>query len=128
MEEAAKREVKEECGLSITNLKRISFELKYSKGTTLTFFVSYMNPLPNPNSLECLSFFEKNGKKFPEIAQYLKVPVEELPTYLYKGLASLIVGNNLLEKVIEETHVDEARVKKDPSEQVSDYIKSLSKD
>lgn len=94
----------------------------------MTFFVSYMNPLPDPDSLECQSFYEYNGKQYPEIAQYLAVPIDELPTYLYKGLASLIVGNNLLEKVIGETHVDEARMKKDPKEQVDEYIKSLSED
>lgn len=124
LEEAAKREVQEECGLKITNLKRISPELKYSKGTTLTFFVSRMEPLPDPNSLECQSFFERDGKKFPEIAQYLKVPVEELPVYLYKGLASLIVGNNLLAKVMDGNQVNEAR--KDPSGQVDEYLRSLS--
>ena len=128
LEEAAKREVQEECGLRITNLKRISSELKYSKGTTLTFFVSRMEPLPDPASLECQSFFERDGKKFPEIAEYLKVPVEELPVYLYKGLASLIVGNNLLAEVMDGSKVNEARVKKDPSEQVDEYIKSLSED
>ena len=128
LEDAARREVQEECGLRITNLKRISPELKYSKGTTLTFFVSRMEPLPDPNSLECQSFFERDGKKFPEIAQYLKVPVEELPVYLYKGLASLIVGNNLLAEVMDGNTVNEAKAKKDPSEQVDEYIKSLSRD
>lgn len=97
LEEAAKREVWEECGLRITNIRKISSELKYAKGTTLTFFVSYMNPLPSTDSLECQSFFEVDGKKIPEISQYLIVPLVELPTYLYKGLASLIVSNNLLE-------------------------------
>jgi hypothetical protein len=56
------------------------------------------------------------------------VPVEELPVYLYKGLASLIVGNNLLAEVMDGNQVNEARVKKDPTEQVDEYIKSLSKD
>ncbi len=87
-----------------------------------------MNPLPDPDSLECQSFFERDEKKFPEIAQYLKVPVGELPTYLYKGLASLIVGNNLLAKVMDDNKVNEERVKKNSSDQVDEYLRSLSED
>ena len=128
LEDAARREVQEECGLRITNLKRISSELKYSKGTTLTFFVSRMEPLPDPASLECQSFYEYNGKQYPEIAEYLKVPVEELPVYLYKGLASLIVGNNLLAEVMDGSKVNEARAKKDPRQQVKEYLDSLPDD
>lgn len=123
LEEAALREVQEECGLRLTNLKKISSELKYSKGTTLTFFVSHMEKLPDPNSLECQSFYEYNGKQYPEIAQYLAVPIDELPTYLYKGLAKLIVDNGLLELVGGSSQINEA--KKDPRQAVKEYLDKL---
>lgn len=102
LDEAAKREAYEECGLALPNLTRISGELKYSKGTTLTFFKCEMNPLPDASSLECKSFYEYNGREFPEIAQYLVIPLDELPTMLYKGLAKLIVDNDLIAKVKDE--------------------------
>lgn len=99
LEEAAKREAMEECGLNLTHLTKLTGALKYSKGTTLTFFKSEMNPLPDAKSLQCQSFYEYNGRQFPEIAQYLVVPLEELPQYLYKGLAKLIVDNGIVEMI-----------------------------
>lgn len=109
LEEAAIREVQEECGLRLANLKKISSELKYSKGTTLTFFVSRMEKLPDPSSLECQSFYEYNGKQYPEIAQYLAVPIDELPTYLYKGLDELTkdINNNSYNKYALQLNVYE---------------------
>lgn len=99
LEEAAQREVLEECGLDIPSPTRISGALKYLKGTTITFFMSKMSSLPDPSSLECKSFYEYNGRQFPEIAQYLSIPLVELPQYLYKGLAKLIVDNDIISKV-----------------------------
>ena len=99
LEDAAKREVEEECGLKLDKLRKVSDKLKYSKGTTLTFFVSYMNPLPDVKSLKCKSFFEYNGRKFPEIVSYELAPVGDLDKYLYKGLAKLVVDNAVAEKV-----------------------------
>ena len=99
LEEAARREVMEECGLSLPSLTKISEELKYLKGTTITFFKCEMHSLPDVKSLKCQSFYEYNGRQFPEIAQYLSVPVDELPQYLYKGLAKVVVDNGILENV-----------------------------
>lgn len=99
LEEAAKREAMEECGLNLTHLTKLTGALKYSKGTTLTFFKSEMNPLPDAKSLQCQSFYEYNGRQFPEIAQYLVVPLEELPQYLYKGLAKLVIDNGIVEMI-----------------------------
>ena len=62
LEEAAQREVLEECGLDIPSPTRISGALKYLKGTTITFFMSKMTSLPDPSSLECKSFYEYNGR------------------------------------------------------------------
>lgn len=107
LEEAAKREAMEECGLNLTNLTKLTGALKYSKGTTLTFFKSEMNPLPDAKSLQCQSFYEYNGRQFPEIAQYLVVPLEELPQYLYKGLAKLIVDNGIVEMIMGDDNMVE---------------------
>ena len=100
LEEAAKREVYEEIGLRLSSMTKITGQLKYLKGTTLTFFVAYMNPLPKASSLTCHSFYEYNGKEYPEIAAYHRVPLEDLEIYLYKGLAKLIVDNDVKEKAM----------------------------
>ena len=79
-------------------------------------------------SLKCSSYFvDDKGRKIPEVVKFHKIPLDELATYVYRGLARLIVENGLIEKVKEMLNVvNEARAKKDPSEQVDDYIKSLS--
>lgn len=128
LEDAAKRETWEECGLHITDLRQISSDLQYTKNDTLRFYLSEMNPLPDMKSLKCSSYFvDDKGRKIPEVVKFHKIPLDELATYVYRGLARLIVENGLIEKVKEMLNVvNEARAKKDPSEQVDDYIKSLS--
>ena len=99
LEDAAKREVYEEAGIKLDSIVKISDALKYSKGTTLTFFKAKVDKLPDVSSLKCKSFYEYNGKKFPEIAAYLKISLDDLPKYLYKGLAKLIIDNDIIAAV-----------------------------
>lgn len=98
--DAAKREVYEESNIELKDIEQISAPLKYRNNTTLTFFKAYVDELPDPNSLKCNSFFEYNGQKYPEIVKYYSVSIEELPKQLYKGLAKLIVDNNIIEKLL----------------------------
>lgn len=99
--DAAKREVLEETDLNIESLTQISKPLKYLKGTTLTFFVSEMGPLPKMENLKCSSCFEWNGKEYPEIISFYTVPLKKLTNYLYHGLSKLISENNIIQRVEE---------------------------
>ena len=102
LKDAAKREVEEEIGLKLDTVKPITGKLKYLKGTTLTFFISWMNKLPEEKELKCKSFYEYNGKQYPEIAAYHHVPLENLDEYLYKGLAKLVNDYGIKEKAAEK--------------------------
>ena len=94
LEDAAKRETWEECGLHITDLRQISSDLQYTKNDTLRFYLSEMNPLPDMKSLKCSSYFvDDKGRKIPEVVKFHKIPLDELATYVYRGLARLIVEN-----------------------------------
>ena len=125
LEKAALREVQEECGLHLTRLEKISDELQYTKTTTLTFFVSYMPNLPDPKTLKCQSFFEQDGREYPEIAQYLLVPIDELTKYVYRGIGRLIANNGLVEVAKAKTNlVDEAKM--DPAAQVDKHLAVLT--
>jgi len=112
MEDAARRETWEECGIHITDLRQISPDLKYTKTNTLRFYLSEMNPLPDTKSLKCSSYFvDDKGRKIPEVVKFHKIPLDELATYVYRGLARLIVENGLIEKIKETLKaVSEARV------------------
>lgn len=115
LEDAAKREVYEEIGLRLYSVTPITSKLKYLKGTTLTFFVAYLDTLPPAKSLQCKSFYEYNGKQYPEIAKYHLVPLEDLETYLYKGLAKLIIDNDIKEKAM---NTDVKMITEDFGEQI----------
>lgn len=120
LETAAKREVEEECGLKLDKVTKISDKLKYSKGTTLTFFVSYMDELPDVSKLKCKSFFERDGKQFPEIASYELAPINELDKYLYKGLAKVVVDDSIVEKIMS---VSESKLVSEGGNAVKDVVK-----
>ena len=101
LETAAKREVNEEIGLKLDSIEQVTDKLPYLKGTTITFFVSKMQELPAESSLKCKSFFEYNGKQYPEIAAYHHVPLTSLEKYLYKGLAKTLTDAKVKEKIAE---------------------------
>lgn len=103
LEAAAKREVLEEIGLKLNSIEQISGELNYLRGTTITFFKAVLKELPPEGSLKCKSFYEYNGKQYPEIAAYYYVPLEKLTDYLYKGLANTINTHNVLSSVTVES-------------------------
>ena len=98
---AALREVKEESniGLSLKDISTITGPFNYINGDRIIFFVCVLDTLPDINSLKCNSYFEVNGKKYPEIAKYFKVKLKDLPNNLYKTLSKVVVDNNILDDV-----------------------------
>ena len=101
LREAACREVREECGLNLSeaDLEQISEPIKYLSGTTITFFVYHLEKLPSLYSLKCNSFYEYKGKQFPEIAAYHRVPLEKLESALYASLVKAMNAGNVFEKL-----------------------------
>jgi len=100
LDEAAKRETFEECGVHLANLEQISSDLQYTKKDTLRFYISVMNPLPDVKTLKCHSyFFDDKGRKIPEIVKFHKIPLDELTTYVYRGISRLIGENDLIEEI-----------------------------
>lgn len=101
LKEAACREVKEECGLNLSesDLEQISGPIKYLSGTTITFFVYHLEELPSVKLLKCNSFYEYNGKQYPEIAAFHYVPIEELELNLYTSLVKAMKSGNIFEKL-----------------------------
>ena len=114
LDEAAKRETFEECGIHLTNLEQISSDLQYTKKDTLRFYISEMNPLPDVKTLKCHSyFFDDKGRKIPEIVKFHKIPIDELTTYVYRGISRLIGENGLIEEIKSRFNlVQEARVER----------------
>ena len=130
LDEAAKRETFEECGIHLTNLEQISSDLQYTKKDTLRFYISVMDPLPDVKTLKCCSyFFDDKGRKIPEIVKFHKIPIDELTTYVYSGISRLIGENDLIEEIKGRFNlVQEAKAKKDPRQQVKEYLDSLPDD
>jgi len=84
LSETAKREVFEETGIKVNNLKELGiFKYNSSKNVALTLY--YTNELPSLSTMKCDSFFERDGKKLPEIKGYYYVKPEELKNLLYKS-------------------------------------------
>lgn len=62
-----------------------------------------MDSLPPKDSLKCKTFFEHNGKRYPEIARYYVVPLDKLPSFVYKGLSKLIVDNGIVDSIFSKS-------------------------
>lgn len=101
LKEAACREVKEECGLNLSesDLEQISGQIKYLSGTTITFFIYHLETLPSLKTLKCNSFYEYKGEYFPEIVAYHIVPIDELELTLYTSLVKAMKSGNIFEKL-----------------------------
>ena len=114
LREAACREVREECGLNLSesNLEQISGPIKYLSGTTITFFLYKVDKLPSLSSLTCNSFFEYKGREIPEIVAYHAVPLEDLESYLYASLVSAINRGGIKAKLMELTESKELSISK----------------
>ena len=101
LKEAACREVMEECGLRLdaSTLEQVSGPIKYLSGTTITFFVAHLEKLPSIKMLKCNSFYEYQGRQYPEIAAFHYVPIENLVSNLYKSLVDAMTRGEVFEKL-----------------------------
>lgn len=114
LKEAACREVREECGLNLSesDLEQISGPIKYLSGTTITFFVYHLETLPSVKMLKCNSFYEYKGEYFPEIAAYHIVPIQNLQSNLYTSLVKAMNLGNIFEKLFELNESKELSIAK----------------
>ena len=101
LKEAACREVMEECGLRLdaSTLEQVSGPIKYLSGTTITFFVAHLEKLPSIKTLKCNSFYEYQGRQYPEIAVFHYVPIEDLVSNLYNSLVNAMTRGEVFEKL-----------------------------
>ena len=107
--ETAEREVFEETGIKVNNLKELGiFKYNSSKNVALTLY--YTENLPNLSTLKCTSYFERDGKNIPEIKAFYYVKPDELKNLLYKSY-------NLLFQSFESAY----------QMSLADYIKQLKK-
>lgn len=74
--EAMHRELFEETGYKIINKANIidAGVLPHNKEKNIHIFVYPTNDMPNIKSLHCSSYFERYGKKFPEVDSFAIIP------------------------------------------------------
>lgn len=101
--EGAAREFTEETGMQLdtSNIKLINEQpVKYGKDLFYLAMAKVVT-LPPLESYHCESFFDWYGKKLPEVSTFKYIPIDELGTYIYKGLADVVVP--MLDSIIEKT-------------------------
>ncbi|MCF0124388.1 MAG: NUDIX hydrolase [Clostridia bacterium] len=95
-EESAKRECFEETGILLDNISLIG-ETKYKEGTITLYEAhledTYLKGLSDEeiinNYVECTTYFEADGKKWPEVTNFKFISMEEAPKELYKSLVKV---------------------------------------
>lgn len=89
--EAAIRETFEETGISLKGVKLTDLgRHPYIKGKDLHLFSCVYNAkLPR---LECTTFFEMYGKRFPEVIGYEWVEPDKMTSKFYKSLVPILTG------------------------------------
>lgn len=92
----AVREVWEESGITVhENDLRFIGKAPYTGGE-INFYSCNLET--EPKELICNSFFEQNGKTYPEFVEYKWIDFESIPEYLYKSLATVLF--NVLQKKV----------------------------
>lgn len=75
---AALRELKEETGIIISNEELIDCGVyKHNKEKNIHIFMCKTETFPLIENLKCTTYFELNGRKFPEIDGYEIIPKNE---------------------------------------------------
>lgn len=87
---AVVRELFEESGISLKSAKPEKLGTVPYKSGKMTFYLIRISDEELPTKLVCNSFFDWNGKKFPEISEFMWVDKGYLITYLYKSLAAAL--------------------------------------
>ena len=98
--QTARRELKEEFGLyeevylyeALHRFEPLGF-YEYLKNKDLYLFKIWFNDLHkdiNLSNLKCTSYFDKDGKQFPEINGYKIVSIKDVGNYCYKGMIKVL--------------------------------------
>ncbi len=98
--QTARRELKEEFGLyeevylyeALHRFEPLGF-YEYLKNKDLYLFKIWFNDLHkdiNLSNLKCTSYFDKDGKQFPEINGYKIVAIKDVSNYCYKGMTKVL--------------------------------------
>lgn len=88
---AAVRELQEETGLQARPEALIDCGLHlYRPGKDLALFLLRMTTMPDPATLQCDSYFIRNGRKFREFDRFACVPLEEAPAKTGRDMRRLL--------------------------------------
>lgn len=87
--EAATRELMEETGLSAVNLIDIGHH-SYIPSKNLHLFLMRVPVLPEAQKLKCLSYFERNGRIYPEMDYFIHSKWENVASYVTKNMLKVL--------------------------------------
>jgi 8-oxo-dGTP pyrophosphatase MutT (NUDIX family) len=92
--ETAARELKEETGLAAPPRELVDLGVhSYLRGKDLALFAWLPQPLPDPTTLTCSSYFTlSNGTQLPEFDRFGLFPWEEALTRVGKNLARVLAS------------------------------------
>lgn len=112
---ASIREAREETGIKLSSfqngMKQLIYAigpLPYRKDKTIFFNFFQLNEAQFKSDLKCTSFYEVNGKKFPELSEYKWITWDEKEDYLYYSLLNAMKNCNYFRAIIEgDTHEED---------------------
>lgn len=89
--ETAIRETIEEFGLDFSNQNLIELGLmNYTPSKDLYLFLVIVDDMPDTETCKCDSYFELNGKQYPEIDDYKIIHLDECIHYTNKYMSPIL--------------------------------------
>jgi len=104
--EASIREAKEETGIQLKSfLSQFVYgigPIDYLKNKKLFINVFRLTKRQAQTKLKCSSFYETNGKKYPELSEFKWITWDEKDDYLYHSLVKALKNYEYLGEIINE--------------------------